>query len=81
MLLIRKNSRNNNGAIEFKKSVIDDYLENIPASEWNERMDSFINYYRDNYPGNQYETHKKDKDPNYRWNWGRILERMDFKRY
>lgn len=79
--MIRKNSRNNNGAIEFKKSVIDDYLENIPASEWNERMDSFINYYRDNYPGNQYETHKKDKDPNYRWNWRRILERINFERY
>ena len=78
---IRNNSRNNEGEIELKNNKIDVYMDSIPASKWNERMDSFVNYYRNQYPGDQYETHKKDNNPNYQWSWSKILNRMEFKRY
>ena len=79
---VDKNTKYLDGVVKLKNHEIEDYLENISISEWNNRMDSFIEYYRIRYPQeNQCRSHKKDKNPNYNWKWRTIINRLEFKRY
>ena len=77
-----KNTKYINGAVKLRKYEIEEYLESISIPEWNNRMDSFIEYYRIRYPQeNQCRSHKKDKNPNYNWKWRTIINQLEFKRY
>ena len=77
-----KNTKYLDGVVKLKNHEIEDYLENISISKWNDRMDAFIDYYRLHYPReNECRSHKKDKNPNYNWKWRTIINRLEFKRY
>ena len=79
---VRANTTLTNGEIRLNGDQIENYLESIPVSKWNEMMDVFIEYYRFIYQNEEdAKTRKVDNNPNYPWNWRAIINRMGFKRY
>ena len=72
------NGSGKHDSIKWIGASVINYLNSTPNDTIENRMNSFINYYKMNYKPGKAEGYKKPSNPNYNWDWRGIFDKFGF---
>lgn len=72
------NGSGKHDSIKWIGASVINYLNSTPTDTIEDRMNSFINYYKMNYGPGKAEGYKKNSNPNYNWDWREIFDKFGF---